>query len=62
MRGARRKRWRGERVREAVEGGAAGPSSRPQRTVRLRWAVMSCWIALRPRAATRLPAGRGTGP
>jgi hypothetical protein len=53
MRGARRKRWRGKKVREAVEGGVAGPSSRPQGIVRLRWAVMSCWSAVRRRDVRR---------
>jgi hypothetical protein len=57
MRAVQRKRWRGERARDAATGGAAGPSSRPQRTVRSCWAVMSCWAAMRRRAATRYPAG-----
>jgi hypothetical protein len=57
MRAALRKRWRGKRARDTAAGGAAGPSSRPQRTVRPRWAVMPCWAAMRRRAATRYPAG-----
>ncbi len=56
-RGARRKRWWGETVREAAADGAAARSSRPHRTVRPRWAAMSCWAAMRRRAGTRWPTG-----
>jgi hypothetical protein len=56
MRGARRKRSRGTIVRDAVAVAAAGPS-RPHRTVRPPWAVVSCWTAARRRAATCCPAG-----
>ena len=56
-RGARRKCWRGETVHEAAADGAAVPSSRPHRTVRLHWAAMSCWAAMRRRAGTRWPTG-----
>jgi hypothetical protein len=51
MRAAWRKCRRGTRARDAAAGGAAGPSSRPQRTVR------SCWAAMRRRATTRYLAG-----
>ena len=54
MRAARRKRCRGMRAPAAVA--APGPS-RPHRTVRLRWAVMSRWTARRPRTAIWRPDG-----
>jgi hypothetical protein len=49
MRAARRKRWRGTKVRDAAGAAAAGPS-RPRRTVRPRWAGLPCWTAVRRRA------------
>ena len=55
MRAARRKRWRGTKVCAAAGAAAAGPS-RPRRGVRHRRAGMSCWTAVRPRAATCCPA------
>ncbi len=51
MTAASRKHWRGEPVSVAAAGGVAGRSRRPRRTVRPRWAAMSCSAAAHRRAA-----------